>query len=230
MNEPHYRHEFKYLVSEAQVLMLKNRLSSIMSSDRHAGDNGTYSIRSLYFDNYENSCYYDNENGVEPREKYRIRIYNHSKERVVLECKRKEHGMTLKTSCRLSDRQMFALTQNSRLERIDLLPPLLQKLELKRKTELMRPVVIVEYDRTPFVYKDGNVRVTFDRNITSGAYLGNFLDETISCRPVMPAGQCILEVKYDSFLPDMIYQSLNLGCLRQTTYSKYYLCRKLTLR
>ena len=91
MNETHYRHEFKYLVSEAQILLLKNRISSIMSADPHAGRNGGYSIRSLYFDNYVNGCYYDNENGVEPREKYRIRIYNHSRERVVLECKRKEH-------------------------------------------------------------------------------------------------------------------------------------------
>jgi len=94
------------------------------------------------------------------------------------------------------------------------------------KTRRLRPVIIVEYDRIPYVYKNGNVRVTFDLNISSSVALRDFTSETIPKRPVMPAGWHLMEVKFDEFLPDYIYNGLNLGSLQQSTFSKYYLCRK----
>ena len=92
-----YRHELKYQISDAQVAMLKNRITHLIPADSHAGSDGSYTIRSLYFDDYENRCFRENEDGTDPREKFRIRIYNHSDARIMLECKRKDHGMTLKT-------------------------------------------------------------------------------------------------------------------------------------
>jgi len=86
-------------------------------------------------------------------------------------------------------------------------------------------VVIVEYDRVPFVHPDGNVRITMDLNISSSNQIERFLEPQIARRPVMPAGQHILEVKFDEFLPDYIKNSLELGNLRQTSFSKFYLCR-----
>lgn len=94
---------------------------------------------------------------------------------------------------------------------------------------LLRPAVIIEYERIPYVYKNGNVRVTFDTNISSSVSVENFLSGDIPKRPVMPVGYHLMEVKFDEFLPDYIYQSLNLGQLQQTAYSKYYLCRKFAL-
>ena len=88
-SEMKYRHELKYVVSAAQIPLLKSRISNLMQLDSHAGMDGIYNIRSLYFDDYTNRCFYENENGTDPREKYRIRIYNHSPERITLECKRK---------------------------------------------------------------------------------------------------------------------------------------------
>ena len=107
-------------------------------------------------------------------------------------------------------------------------PPVLQKLTVLMLTKRMRPVVIVEYDRIPYVYPNGNVRITLDTNIASSSDVGSFLDETIPKRPVMPLGQQLLEVKYDEYLPDFIYRSLQLHSLRQTAFSKYYICRKFT--
>ena len=95
-------------------------------------------------------------------------------------------------------------------------------------TRGMRPVVIVEYDRIPYVYKNGNVRITLDTNIASSNAIGSFLDPQIPKRPILPLGQQLLEVKYDAYLPDFIYQSLQLQDLRQTAFSKYYLCRKFS--
>ena len=107
-------------------------------------------------------------------------------------------------------------------------PPLLRKLSLLMMTRRMRPVVIVEYDRIPYVYKNGNVRITLDTNIRSSSAVETFLERQIPNRPVMSAGQQLLEVKYDEYLPDFIYRALQLHSLRQTAFSKYYICRKYT--
>ena len=228
-NTPQFRHEYKYLISAAQIPLLKSRVKSFMHPDPHAGPDGSYIIRSLYFDDYDDSCFYENENGTDPREKFRIRIYNHSPARITLECKRKEHGKTLKTDCPLSMTQAQCLIHHQPLPSVEEMPSLLRKLEIKRQIALMQPVVIVEYERIPFIYRDGNVRVTFDMNLASSSAPERFFDEEIPERPVMPVGQHLMEVKYDTFLPDVIYHSLNLGCLQQTTFSKYYLCRKYSI-
>lgn len=224
-----YRHEMKYIISAAQLPLLRSRIGGIMQQDTHAGAAGAYNIRSLYFDDYQNRCFYENENGTDPREKFRIRIYNHSSQRITLECKRKDHGKTLKTSCPLTLEQANLLINGTPLPPSDALPPLLRRLSLKMQTDLFRPVVIVEYDRIPMIYKNGNVRVTFDTNISTSSDIQNFFSDTLQKKPIMPAGRHLLEVKFDEYLPDYIYRSLNLSQLQQTAYSKYYLCRKFAL-
>ena len=225
-NEEKYRHELKYLISAAQIPLLAGRLCGIMSPDPHASESGIYNIRSLYFDDYQNRCYAENENGTDPREKFRIRIYNHAADRITLECKRKERGKTRKTSSPITIEQCRRLMEGLPLIDDGTLTPLQRKLNLQMRLRLLRPVSIVEYERRPLVYRNGNVRVTFDTNISSSASVRSFLDESIPRRPVMPVGQHLLEVKFDEYLPDFIYRSLNLGCLQQTTFSKYYLSRR----
>ena len=227
-NEMKYRHELKYIISTAQIPLLKSRISALMQPDPHAGADGVYNIRSLYFDDYCNRCFYENENGTDPREKFRIRIYNHSDAHISLECKRKERGKTHKTSCPLTREQTKQLMAGIPLPNIGQQPPLLQKLTLQMMTRRLRPVVIVEYERIPFVYKNGNVRITLDTNIGSSSEVEKFLDPVIPVRPVLPMGQQLLEVKYDEYLPDFIYRSLMLPSLRQTAFSKYYICRRYT--
>ena len=224
-----YRHELKYLVSAAQIPLLKTRIASLMQRDPHAGKDGIYTIRSLYFDDYCNSCYYENENGTDPREKYRIRIYNHSDQKISLECKRKERGKTLKTACPLTRQQTEQLIHGEPPMVTEEIPPLLRKFAVEMKTRRLRPVVIVEYERIPYIYKNGNVRVTFDTQIASSSDVEDFFSETLSKRPVMPVGQQLLEVKFDEYLPDFIYRNLNLNRIQQTAFSKFYLCRKYSL-
>lgn len=226
-NQAAFRHELKYFISSGQVAMLKTRLPGLAHLDSHAGSGG-YSIRSLYFDDYDNRCLRENENGTDPREKYRIRIYNHSCSRITLECKRKEQGMTHKTACPLTPEQTRQLMAGKPLSNVGQLPPLLRKFTMEMLLYGLRPVVIVEYDRIPYVYPNGNVRITLDTNISSSSRIGSFLDPVIPKRPVMPLGQQLLEVKYDAFLPDFLYQSLQLSSLQQTACSKYAICRRYT--
>ncbi len=223
-----FRHEIKYVISNAQLEIIKSRIDHLIPADPHVDQTGAYSVRSLYFDDYDNRCYYENENGTDPREKFRIRIYNHSTERIILECKRKERGKTQKSACPLTLEQTQILMQGKVLPDIAEQPPLLRKLTLQMLLHGLRPVVIVEYDRIPYVYPNGNVRITLDTNMASSSSVRCFLDERIPKRPVMPAGQQLLEVKYDAYLPDFIHRSLQLQDLRQTAFSKYYLSRKYT--
>lgn len=222
------RHEFKYPCDEIQMAIIQSRLESLMRRDPHAA-NGQYTVRSLYFDNYANRCYYENENGTDPREKYRIRIYNASDSRISLECKRKERGKTSKESCPLSREQADMLANGESLSDLSSHPELLRRFLILMKTQMFSPAVIVEYDRIPYVHETGNVRITLDRNLRSSAAFSDFFAETIPSRPVLPPGRHLLEVKYDELLLDYLKEILQLGSLQRTTFSKYYLCRKYTL-
>lgn len=227
--EVKFRHEFKYLCTENQLTILGARLSGILQKDTHVGPEGIYQIKSLYFDDRNDRCFYENEDGVTPREKFRIRIYNNNAERISLECKRKEQDKIHKTSCLLTMEQFEYLSYGKGAIPFESLPPLAQKLQILRSTTGMEPKVIVSYDRTPYVYANGNVRITFDRNITSSGQVDSFFTNEIKKRPILPTGMQLLEVKYDEYLPDHIYHALILDNMQRTNFSKYYLCRKYSI-
>lgn len=225
-----FRNEIKYLVSEGQLALIGSRISGLMKKDTHTDSGGTYTVRSLYFDDYYDKCYAENINGTEPREKFRIRIYNGDKSYISLECKRKEHGLTKKTACPLTEEQCRALMRGASPPITSDAPPVLCKLITEMQVHLLRPKIIVEYERTPFVCAMGNVRVTFDRNISSSGDIGNFLSREISKRPIMQTGEHILEVKWDEFIPDEIFSALAIENPERTSFSKYALCRKYSER
>lgn len=224
MSKDNFRHEYKYLIDQQQLYYLKNVAGTIMSKDINAV-NGLYNIRSLYFDDYNNTCLYDNENGTDPREKFRVRIYNHSMQRINLECKRKENDKTLKTSCLISYNQCLDLMKGRPIKCDHNINPLIQKMNSKILIDGYRPVIIDEYDRIPFVMKEGNVRVTFDTHISSSNYIDMFFNENMPKRAIMPYGLELLEVKYDGFLPDTVYNVLQIDNLERTMFSKYYYSR-----
>lgn len=224
-----FRHELKYLCTEAELSQIRNRINHLMQYDKHVGENHEYQIRSVYFDYLDNRCYYENENGTDPREKYRIRMYNANKENLHLELKRKENGKTLKQSCSLTYEQCYKILHNQPVAITKENPALLNKFLLQRQIGGLCAKTIVEYDREPFVYKSGNVRVTFDRAIRSSNVVTDFFEEKLCTRLILPSGQHVLEVKYDELLPDFIYNNVQISNLRQTAFSKYYLCRKYTI-
>ena len=226
--EQKYRHEYKYVCDEMQIAIIQARLRPILNLDTHTLKQGSYTIRSLYFDDPHNSCYFENEHGTDPREKYRIRIYNSNTARISLELKRKERGKTLKTSCMITEEQCKILMRGDLLPDDPSYPPVLQKLLLQIKTRNFQPKIIVEYLRIPYVYPIGNVRITLDKDISSSTCISSFLDPDIPKRPIMPLGKHVLEVKYDELLPDYIHTLLQIPQLQHTAFSKYYLCRKFS--
>ena len=221
-----YRHELKYQINTRQMYALKAELPELLQLDPHVGEAGCYRIRSLYFDDYHNTFYYENENGTDPREKFRIRIYNGSTGQIRLELKAKRCSMTHKRSCPLTLEMAQDMAMGIPIQWDDNMDPLLKKFYIMQQTRLLAPKVIVEYDRIPYIYPDGNVRVTLDLNIGTSACTEEFFRKDIDTRLIMPVGTHLLEVKYDEFLPDFIYRSMEHKKLQRTTYSKYYYCRK----
>ncbi|MGN1313914.1 MAG: polyphosphate polymerase domain-containing protein [Lachnospiraceae bacterium] len=219
-----YRHELKFQVSEGQIAVLKARLLPLMQQDAHQED-GMYNIRSLYFDDFYDSCLQENKDGIDNRKKYRIRIYNKSSEIINLEKKIKYRGMTRKIVATLTKEACLLYAQGKR--------PLLKENSTELEKEMyyqfcgngMRPKCIVEYERTAFVEPRGNVRITFDRNISGCNITGAFLEEELPLIPLLPKGQHVLEVKYDEYLPQHIGQVLEIGTLQRSAFSKYRYAR-----
>ena len=220
-----YRNEWKYICTEIDLELLRRRIASLMPLDKNQKGMASYNIRSLYFDDQYNSCFAANSEGLDYRKKFRIRIYNKSSARIRLEIKYKIHGMTKKESCALTEVQCRVLMTGGLLPYQETDPKPLRDLNLAMRTQGMRPVEIVEYERTAYVYPVGNVRVTFDRNIAGSKYVEQFLDEELPLLPVMPTGQHILEVKYDEVLPPFLASAIDTGRLEQTAFSKYCMCR-----
>lgn len=219
-----YRVENKYLVSDADLAVLAGRLNSIMVTDAHQ-DGDCYEIRSVYFDDYWDSCMEENESGIDQRRKFRIRTYGSEAKVIHLEIKEKTRGLTKKTACDLTRQEHEQILEGTLPLSFDKRTALNQ-LQLQMRICGMQPKAIIAYERSAFVCQSGNVRITFDRNIMASKCCDELFSEHIpNLVPVLPAGMHVLEVKYDEFLPDYIAEALELGNLRQTAFSKYYLGR-----
>ncbi|MCQ2486239.1 MAG: polyphosphate polymerase domain-containing protein [Clostridia bacterium] len=218
-----YRHEWKYEMNTADVLTLRMRLNAIMQSDPHAID-GRYSIRSLYFDTASDKALREKLDGVNIREKFRIRYYNLDTGLIHLEKKSKMSGLGNKQSAAITKAEAQAIVDGDIEWMREHESGLVRELYAKIKTEGLRPKTIVDYVREPFVFPAGNVRVTIDSDIRTAINCTDFLNP--DCITV-PAGDTpvILEVKWDEFLPDIIKDAVTVPGRRVGAFSKYAQCR-----
>ncbi len=218
-----YRHEWKHEINDLDRLVLLSRLSCVMKRDIHT-INGIYRIRSLYFDTPYDTALREKIDGVNRREKFRIRYYNGDTSFISLEKKSKLNGLCAKESCLLSLNEAEKIANNDISWMKDTERPLCTELYLKMKNTGLKPKTVVDYTREPFVFAPGNVRVTIDSDIRSGLLSKEFLNQSL---PTVPAGQAaiILEVKWDEFLPDIIKDAVTIPGRTVCAFSKYERCR-----
>ena len=227
MDEKKWRNELKYVCAKEELIQIEYSIKNLCRLDSHADENGMYRVRSLYFDDYQNTCLWENENGITPRKKYRIRIYNENADCIFMECKHKERDMTKKVFCRINKEECENLIQGRFWVPGDSQEAVLKYFCAEMALKAFRPKVIVQYERTAYIYPVGNVRITFDRNISMSASSKDFFAQCLPVRPVMPTDYHILEVKYNGMIPDFIYNTLQVSDLRQTNFSKYYISRRM---
>lgn len=223
MSKIKYRHEIKQEIHYSDLLVLRQRLSAVLKKDPYA-EKGKYEIRSLYFDNARDKALREKTDGVNVREKFRIRYYNGDFSFIKLEKKSKINGLCLKENARLTKEETQAIIDGNVGWMKDSKESLVRELYIKMMAEGLRPKTIVDYTREPFVFEPGNVRVTLDYNIRTGMLGTDFFN--MSCTTI-PAGEdaIILEVKWDEFLPDIIRDIVQLKNGRAGAFSKYAACR-----
>lgn len=218
-----FRHEWKHVISFADLLVLRRRLAAAARPDGH-GAEGTYWIRSLYFDDPADRALREKIDGVNRREKFRIRYYNRDLSLIHLEKKSKRNGLCAKESVPVSAGEVRALLAGDWGWMEHSGRDLVWELRRKMTDQLLRPRTIVDYTREAYVYAPGNVRVTLDRDIRAALRPAGFLDPDCVTVPVCEP-RIILEVKWDEFLPDPIRAAVQLPNRRASAFSKYAACR-----
>jgi len=197
------RHELKYNVSTANYYLLSTKLKSVLKPDKHAGPDGRYHIRSLYFDDFRNTALFEKNAGVPRRKKYRIRIYNLNDDVIKLECKNKLDYYISKETVNLTREQADKIIAGdvTFLAKSD--NRLLRAFYLECRRNLLRPNVIVDYYREAYVYPVGNVRLTFDIGLHTGLNSKDLFNKEILTIGISDY-PIIFEIKYDNVLPEIV--------------------------
>ena len=218
-----FRHEWKHEITPSDMMTLRARLRTVAKPEEH-GTNGTYEIRSLYFDDLFDTALREKINGVNMREKFRLRYYNNDTSFIRLEKKSKINGLCNKRQVQVNIPEIEKIFScDIEWMRYDV-RELIRELYIKMKDKGLRPKTIVDYTRDAFVFPAGNVRVTLDYNIRSGMQSVDFLNPY---SVTIPAGDApiILEVKWDEYLPDIIRDAVRIEGRHSSAFSKYAACR-----
>ena len=214
-----YRHEWKTEISQADFLLLRSRLDAVCEHDPHVGPDGCYHIRSIYFDNPDDTALRDNIAGAAHRQKFRIRYYNGDLSYILLEKKCKDNSLGYKLSAPLTVEETQRILDGDTSFLYESHDPLLRDLGEQMRHGLYAAKTIVEYSRIPYIYPAGNVRITLDFDIRTGLWNRDFLDWDSLTVPASDIS--LLEIKYDAFIPDVIRHIVQLGNRRVGAFSKY---------
>ncbi len=214
-----FRHEYKHQINLSDIYGLRCRLNAVAEHDSHAGEDGMYFIRSLYFDNYADKALREKQDGINNREKFRIRYYDSDTSFMRLEKKSKQNGLCSKVSCRITAEECQKIIDGDISFLIESQNELMHELYAKMKYQLLRPRCIVAYNRESFVYSPGNVRVTLDMNICGSTDVGGFLNTDLKF--ISLYRNSILEVKWDEYLPEIIRDCVQVKNRRSAAFSKY---------
>ena len=218
-----YRHEWKHEINLSDMITIRQRLQAIAKTDTHVV-NGAYKVRSLYFDNLADKALREKLDGVNRREKFRIRYYNGDTSLIHLEKKSKLGGLGTKESAALAKEEAQAIIDGDYAWMVHTSDSLIRELHYKMTTQQLRPKTIVDYTREPYIFSAGNVRITLDYNIRTGLLCTDFLNPMCVTIPVGDS-PIILEVKWDAYLPDIIRDAVQLDGRRSCAFSKYAACR-----
>lgn len=219
------RHELKYYIPYADYVAMRGRVAAFLRADEHMHDGEGYHVRSLYWDDPAFSNAWDKDSGVEKRSKLRIRVYDRSPEFIRLEKKIKVGSYVGKHTARLTPDQLQSVLRGDTgfLLRSD--SPVLHRFYADHKLRRLSPAVIVDYTREAYTHQNGNVRVTFDRDLS--AAVGDwslFSDEGLVRYSAYPQQMLTMEIKYDDYLPDNIRRLIRPYTARRSEISKYMLC------
>ena len=226
LDKKRYRNEWKYCERDVDLQLMKEKIENVLMRDSHAGLNGKYTVNSLYFDDYKDSCARYNVAGEGNRFKYRIRYYGENAERLWLEKKEKKNNYCHKRKCAISREEYLAICNGNAMDVFwNSEEKLIQEFCTDIVTKRFLPRVIISYEREAFIEPITNIRITFDYNITASEQIDKFLEKSYLQVPILDKEKHVLEIKFDDILPSHIRRYLCTDVLIQRSFSKYYLGR-----
>ena len=219
------RQEVKYLISVSDAVAIRTNLHLLARSDPHANAEGWYSVHSVYFDDPMDTVLESSRAGLSTQRKFRLRYYRRDPSAMILEWKTKENGLYAKYRESITPQEALRI-QTGDLEWMKAEGrPLLTRLYAGMRTELLRMKSYVEYERMPFIFEPGHVRVTMDRKIRTGGPQRFFTPGPL----LAPAEDeiLILEVKWAGVLPSLIRKAIAIPGRSPVAFSKYAVSRSL---
>jgi hypothetical protein len=221
------RQEYKYFVSNDEIIFLRSVLPKLMDSDPNIGKTrANYTVTSLYFDSHLKDALDDKQSGIGYREKFRIRTYDSSNSVIKFELKQRADVAINKITETITKEQTKSILQGSYdcLKEKD--SKFLNETYIKFKTRGFKPSVIVEYDREAYMLPYGNIRITFDTNLRTYNNHKNILELHSAKTPIFLEGSQILEVKFSMPLPDHITSVLSKITATRCAISKFVFAQK----
>ena len=220
------RKEQKYLISRQQYERLIEELDDYMRNDRN-GDDGKYSVNSLYFENEEKQIYFETKNKLQYRQKLRLRVYGEtdSAGTAFFEVKQKHNNVVNKRRLTLPLAEAYRYLEKNGEQELNQFkvsnPQVLKEIDYFRNYYQLQPEMIVSYDRHALHgIDDTDLRLTFDFNLRcrnedlrleNGGYGDYFIDPNL----------VVLEVKVDHSVPLWLARILQRLDCEQRSASKF---------
>lgn len=223
------RFERKYVISELDFIIMERRLALLMRRDPYC-QHGSYMVRSLYFDTFNDDSVFDVLAGLWSKQKIRLRTYDVENGPFVLEfkCRTGELGIKKKVPLTRDEAEQLVsgrygvLGDRRSCEATEIYATMMSGCYLPR--------TIVDYQRIAYIDSCNDTRVTFDTRVSGSYSTRGFFDPNVPLSPLLRPGTGVLEVKYDDFLlsyvKDIISEVVDVGGLQAN--SKYLQSRLWT--
>ncbi len=219
------RHELKYQISTLEYQVLQKKLRIMLKPDPNMEPRKAYNVRTLYFDDFQDSAFYQKQAGIYKRKKYRLRIYNNSDSVIKFERKSKISSYILKETTLIKRKEADKIVAGEFGFLANTDNRLLREFYLDSRCELMHPVVIVEYEREAYVHPIGKVRITFDSCLRVGMDTRLFFDKDAYMTNAMNQKNIVLEVKYNEVFPEYIRGLFPDTIRPRLAIGKFVICR-----
>ncbi len=223
------RLEVKYLVDRTTRTALTRDLKALMSPDKHAGPDGSYQVRSLYYDTAAYMAYHEKIDGTAVRHKLRLRAYGEDPSQtphVRFEVKSRYLSYIYKVTVDVSREDYEEI--DCAIQRHELPPAHLlggenvskEFFRLKHQYNF-QPTVLLQYRREAYERNEMNrVRANFDDNIIACRDL-DLLGPMYGSRRILSYGHSVFEIKVDNVLPYWMHMLISKYNLENRAFSKY---------
>lgn len=211
------RYEIKFLITQRQAELLKERMEEYMREDGH----GRNVICNIYFDTPDFLLIRRSLEKPVYKEKLRLRSYGRAtaEKKVFPELKKKYRSVVYKRRLEMTERNAMACLSGAQP-----FPDTQIGRELAycfQRYEGLAPRVFLSYEREAFYAKnDGGFRITFDRNVLFREH-DLSLCKGVYGEPILSGDRVLLEVKTEGAIPLWLTRFLSENKIYKTSFSKY---------